>query len=64
MSILNIKFPIQLTVKLPKNKFYHIRSSGKLENMLKNVLAIIFTWSPKFSLQYYNSSKKFFLTSY
>ena len=43
-SILNIKLPMQLTVKLSKNKFYHHKSSCKLENRLKTVFAIIFVY--------------------
>ena len=41
-SSLNIKFPMHLTVKLSRNKFYHYKSSCKIENILKNILAIIF----------------------
>ena len=33
-----------LIVKLPENKCYHHKSSCKLENMVKNVLVIIFVY--------------------
>ena len=36
ISILNIKFPMQLAVKLSKNKCYHHKSSHKLGTMLQN----------------------------
>ena len=42
MSKLHIKAPMHLTVKLSENNFYHHKSSCKQENMLKNVLAILF----------------------
>ena len=41
MSILNIKFPMHLIVKLSENNYYHHKSSWKQENTLKNVLAIV-----------------------
>ena len=42
MSRLHIKFPMHLTVKLSENNFYHHKSSWKQENILKNVLTILF----------------------
>ena len=45
-SILHIKFPMQLTVKLPKNKWYHHKTSSKLENMLKTVIEMNFVFTP------------------
>ena len=42
MQSLNIKFQMHLNVQLFENKSYHHKSLWNLENMLKNVLAIIF----------------------
>ena len=41
-SSLKIRFTMHLTVKLSENNFHHDKSSCKLENLTKNVLAIIF----------------------
>ena len=42
MPRVDIPFLMHLTVKLSENNFYHHKSSCKQENMLKNVLAILF----------------------
>ena len=41
MSSSHINSPIHLTVKLSQNNFYHYESLCQLENMPKNVIAII-----------------------
>ena len=41
MSSSHINSPIHLTVKLSQNNFYHYKSLCQLENMPKNVIAII-----------------------